>query len=87
MKVVAKPIEMVVWFTVDGCPNPVRFRVMNEDKTFSTIRVDRIMSKDMEKFAGNNMMVFRCQSIIDGREKVYEIKYELNTMKWILFKI
>jgi hypothetical protein len=87
MKVVAKPIDMVVWFSHDGAPNPLKFRVENDDNSFSVIKVDKVLQKDMERLAGNNMLVFRCQSIINGQERVYEIKYELRTCKWILFKI
>ena len=42
---------------------------------------------DKEKLAGNEMLVFKCQSLIDGVLKMFEIKYELRTCKWILFKI
>lgn len=87
MRVVAKPIEMIAWFNIEGIPNPVRFRFQNEEEVWTIIKVDRIITKDIEKLAGNYMYVFRCQSAIDGMEKVYELKYELATCKWILFKI
>lgn len=87
MKVVTKPVEMLALFDIEGCPNPLRFRMANEDRSFAVIRVDRILYRNMEKFAGNNIMVFRCQSNIDGMERVYELKYELRTCRWILFKI
>jgi len=87
MKVVAKPIEMLAWFTCEGPPNPIRFKVTSEDDTFTVIKVDRVITKGLEKLAGNNMFVFKCQSNINGAEKIYEIKYDLRTCKWILFKI
>lgn len=87
MKVVARPIEMVAWFTADGIPHPVRFRIKNTDESFSTIKVDKILFNQSEKLAGNHMIVFRCKSIISGEEKIFEIKYELATCKWILYKI
>lgn len=87
MKVVAKPIEMIAWFTKDGILSPLRFRIEGEDQTVSVIRVDKIIQKDKERFAGNPMMVFKCQSLINGVQKIYEIKYEVNTCKWILFKM
>lgn len=87
MKVIAKSIDMVVWFNEKGEPNPIRFRVTKEDSSFKVIKVDKVLYKEEEKLAGNKMIVFRCQSIIDGVDKVYEIKYELSTCKWILFKM
>lgn len=87
MKVVARPIEMVAWFDKFGNPNPVRFRMTEEGDEQITIKIDRILQRAKEKLAGNNMIVFQCQSCINGLEKVYELKYELSTCKWILFKI
>lgn len=87
MKVVAKPIEMVAWFTEDGVPNPVRFRIKSDDRLMSVIKIDRVVFREKEKLAGNSMIVFRCQSIINNMDRTYELKYEVNTCKWMLYKI
>ena len=87
MKVVAKPIEVVAWFDEKGNVHPVIFKIKNDDESNTVIKIDRIISVDKEKLAGNFMLAFKCQSVINGIERVYEIKYELGTCKWILFKI
>lgn len=87
MKVIAKSIEMVVWFTEDGSPIPLRFRVKGEDGAANVIKIDKIISKEKEKLAGNLMIVFRCQSLINNTIRIYELKYELCTCKWILYKM
>ncbi len=87
MKVVVTPLEMVAWFTQEGVPMPVRFRIVNEEGIYTIIKIDRIISRDKEKLAGNEMLIYRCESMIKGVQKTYEIKYELRTCKWILYKI
>lgn len=87
MKVVAKPIQMIAWYCEDETPNPVRFRIKNKDESYQTIKVDKIINRDIEKLAGNLRHVFTCSSIVNGVEKIFELKYELLTCKWILFKI
>lgn len=87
MKVVAKHIEVVAWFEKSGTPNPVRFRIENEDKSLSIIKIDKIVTMTKEKLAGNDMLVFKCQSLINNLQNLFEIKYEIKTCKWILFKI
>ena len=87
MKVIAKPIEVVSWTDTKGNVNPVRFKIINEDESNSVIRIDKVLTIDKEKLAGNLMLVFKCQSVVNGADKLYEIKYELSTCKWILFKI
>jgi hypothetical protein len=50
------------------------------------IKIDKIIVKDTEKLAGNIMIVYKCQSLIDDTIKLFEIKYEISTCKWIPFK-
>lgn len=85
MKVVAKPIDMVAWFDKDGI-HPTRFKIEGKEGN-EVVKIRKIIKKDLEKFASNPMLVFTCESEINGQLKPYEIKYEINTMKWILFKI
>ncbi|MFT5875547.1 MAG: hypothetical protein ACI8WT_004540 [Clostridium sp.] len=87
VKIVAKQIEMVAWFDKKGVPKPVRFRIQNEDESYRVIKIDKVVTMDKEKLAGNEMLVFKCQSIIEGVMSIFEIKYELKTCKWILYKI
>lgn len=82
-----KPIKMIAWFDEEGIPTPVRYNMTMNDESSVTVRVDRVIQKREEKLAGNRMLVFTCQSIIDDMEKIYEIKYELNSCKWYLFKM
>jgi hypothetical protein len=87
MKVVMKPVKMIAWFTEDGVPTPVRFNIQQNDQSGLTVRIDRIIQKREEKLAGNRMLVYTCQSMINDIERVYEIKYELNSCRWFLYKI
>lgn len=85
MKVVAKPIQMIAWFNKDGSINPIRFKI--EEDGNKVIKVDRILKAERERLAGNIMEKFTCSSVIDGVEKLYEVKYDSKSYKWILFKI
>jgi hypothetical protein len=87
MKILAMPIDMVCWFEKTGIPHPVRFKVASEDESEAVIKVDKVVTVDKEKLAGNEMLVFKCQSVIKGVQRLFELKYELRTCKWILFKI
>jgi hypothetical protein len=87
IKALMQPVDMISWFTRDGVPTPIKYRLSGEDAARLTVRVDRIMERKEEKRAGNRMLVFKCRSMIDGTEKIYEIKYEVNTCRWYLYKI
>lgn len=87
MKVIAKPIEVVSWTDTKGNINPVRFKIVNDDESISVVKIDKVITIDKEKLAGNLMLVYKCQSVVNGADKLYEIKYELSSCRWILFKI
>lgn len=87
MKIVMKPIEMIAWFNNTSHPIPLRFRIESEDKTNSVVKIDKIIFKEEEKIAGNRMVIYRCEGIIDDLKRIFELKYELTTCKWFLFKI
>lgn len=87
MKTIARYIQMISWTDEQGNINPIRFKLTNDDGSCSVIRVDRVLFKEKEKLAGNPMLIYRCQSVISGIERIFELKYELGTCKWMLFNI
>ena len=87
MKVLALPIEMVSYTDNKGSLRPIRFRMQIDEEPMQVVKIDKVIVKETEKIAGNIMIVYKCQSLIDNAIKLFEIKYELSTCKWILFKI
>lgn len=86
MKLVNKNIDMISWTSRDGAVRPVRFR-MEENGEAVVIRVDRILQTDKNKHGGTVTLCFRCSSIIDGIEKIYELTCSCENQRWLLKKI
>ena len=86
MKVVAKGIEMIAYFKSDGVINSIRFRLEEDDKR-EVIKINKIISTNTEKLCGNKMIVFTCSAFINNTEKIFEIKYDVEKCRWMLFKI
>jgi len=87
MKIIAKPVEVIAHTNEKGEIRPYRFRLKLEGEPEKVIKIDRILSKQLEKLAGNPMILYRCAYVENDIEKVLLLKYELNTCKWILFRI
>ena len=87
MKVLEQPIELISYTNDKGDISPLRFRIQIGDEPLKVIKIDKVIFKQLEKFAGNPMILYRCQSREENIEKIFEIKYELNTCKWMLYKI
>lgn len=87
MKVVMEHIDVIACFDQTKGLIPIKFRIKNKDNSENIIKIDKICYQKQEKIAGNPMIIFICQSLINNVLKKYEIKYEINTCKWYLYKI
>ena len=82
LKIYSTPISVLAHFDTIGSPRPYRMTLNDKE-----LRIEQVLSVTEEKLAGNRMLVFRCQSEIKGELRPFEIKYELNTCKWYLWKM
>lgn len=87
MKVVSTPIQAIVHFEAQGKVNPLRFKYIDQDGSENVVKVDKVVSSTNEKYCGNFALLFDCQSVIDGVEKLYQLKYFPLEMTWLLWKI
>lgn len=87
MKIVNMSIDLLCWFDKQGIPHPIRFRLTNKEGSNIVVKVDKVIKQDLEKLAGNRMIVFTCQSVIDNQLKLFVLKYQIDTCKWTLFKV
>jgi len=87
MKVIAKPIEMLSISDSTGDVKPIKFRMKLEDKSLTTIKVDRIIRRDSSKRAGEVAYIYTCESLIQDELKLYELRYTLSSCIWVLYKM
>ncbi|MEL7649205.1 MAG: hypothetical protein AAGU76_14000 [Sedimentibacter sp.] len=78
MKILNEPIKVMAVFYTDGRIEPVKFRF--EDKV---VKIEKIMKTYEESIVGNTRMVFVC--LHNGKD-IFELKYELDSKLWFLFK-
>jgi hypothetical protein len=82
MRSLMQPIEVIAWFDIPGTLRPIRFR-----HDGNVVKVGQIIKISEEKIAGNRMKIYECQSEIHGQMKRFELKFEMGTCKWYLFKM
>ena len=82
MKTQMTPITVLAHFDNNGTPRPIRFKLADKE-----VKIEQVVSVSEEKLAGNRTMIFRCQSEIGGELRPFEIKFELGTCKWYLWKM
>lgn len=87
MKVLMKSVDMICLSSSEGDITPLKFRFQESGGESRIVKIDRIISRKEEKIAGNRMLVFTVQSLMDGIERVFEMKYEIQSFKWYLYKL
>ncbi len=87
MKIIGDEIDVIVKFKRKNKPQPLKFSIGEEGEAIRVIRVDKILYSEEEKLAGLRSYVYRCQSMIDGEEKLFELKYYIQDCRWVLHKI
>lgn len=88
MKIVAKPIKTMVVFEYDNqIPIPCKFKLKEDSGEEIMVTVNRRLGHKKSKTAGVESIIYECQSVIDGVEKRYELKYIINKCQWQLYKI
>lgn len=86
MKILMKPVEMIAHHTTEGSLRPIRFRFM-EEEAYVTVQVKRVITATREKINGRHTLVFLCESAIRGVLRPYELKYDVEAMRWYLYKM
>lgn len=87
MKTLAKPIQMISWTEEDGQIHPLRFRIENKEGSLNVYKITKIYTSDIENIAGNKVYKFTCEINLNGYNKICELRYDLESCRWNLFKL
>lgn len=63
-------------------PIPHKFKIKENGEEETTIVVGNILSKSREKKTGIDTWIYQCQSIVNGIERRYELKYIISRCEW-----
>jgi hypothetical protein len=87
MRILSEPIDALVVFKGREKPKPYKFRYFDQSSAAHEIKIDRILQIDHIKTAGIKALVYRCQSELNGRCILYELKYLVDECRWELYKM
>ncbi len=87
MKILAEPIDALVFFHKGKIPVPYKFKYVQPTGEKETVYVDKILETEEQRIAGIRSLVYKCQSIIGEETKRYELKYIIEEYRWELYKM
>ncbi|MEF9922637.1 MAG: hypothetical protein RR313_03565 [Anaerovoracaceae bacterium] len=87
MKIIAKPIDIIVTFRKRDKPVPYKFKYPKDTGEMQEIKIDKIICVEESNLAGIAALVYTCQTEIDNQLKIYQLKYIIEEYRWELYKI
>jgi hypothetical protein len=87
VKIYDKPIDVIDRINVKGEHTPLKFRVMDEEGAYKSFKIESILCKDELKIRGQRVLVFECTTIINDVVMPLQLRFNVTSCKWVLFKI
>ncbi|WP_105617523.1 hypothetical protein [Vallitalea okinawensis] len=87
MKVINRSIDVITWTKDDGSIYPFKFRITEDSDERHTYNIDKILTIDEDKILGKPIYKYTCLIQMSNIQKICEIRYHKDTMKWSLFKV
>ena len=88
MTLINKPIEVAAYLDSAGIIKPLRFKNLNEDGSKTLFQIQRSIRRDKEKIGENSYMyTFTCEVLVDGKTVLCDLKYNVQTKEWVLFRM
>ena len=80
-------IEMISVCGVDGSLTPLRFRLEDEEQQLQTIAIRQVVCSNRIQYAGVDAIQYLCKAEVEGKEKLFELRYTIRTHCWSLFRV
>lgn len=80
------PVQVIVYCDAGGELRPLRFRYEDVQHQVHTVHVDQVTDSRKVEFVGIEAMLYLCKARENGKEHLYELKYTVQTHKWVLFR-
>ena len=80
-------IEMISVCGVDGSLTPLRFRLEDAEHHLCTVAIRQVVCSSRIQYAGVDAIQYLCKAEVQGREKLFELRYSVRSHSWSLFRV
>ena len=80
------PVQVLSSCNTDGQLQPLRFRFEDSEHQLHTVHITEIIDSRFVEYVGIETFVFLCKALLEGAEKLYELRYTVRTHRWTLFR-
>lgn len=87
MPMVNKPVEVIIEVDIKGNIKPMKMRYEDENGELQVVKFDSAAEIPVPLYDKKSYKKFSCSCIVDGIKRTYELKYFIQTCKWIICKV
>ena len=81
------PVDVICMCSANGDIRPLRLRMTDEKHQLMRIDIDEVINIRPVQYVGIEAKIFLCRATMDGRQKLFELKYTIRTHSWCLMRM
>lgn len=86
MKILMKPVDMVVHFDENGLSRPLRLRTFDPEGLPLVIKIVEVFSKSQESIGKEKWILYRCRCVLNDMSRSIELKFNCSSCVWYIYK-
>lgn len=87
MKIVDKSVQVITTTDGAGIVKPVCFFITDDSEVVNVINVERLVRRDKEKIGEDYIYTFTCEIIRDNMKMLCDLRLNLTTEEWSLYRM
>ena len=80
------PVDVISICSAGGDIRPLRIRLEDDEHQLLRIDIDEVISVKCIQYVGIEAQIFLCRATIQGRRRLFELKYTIRTHSWCLMR-
>lgn len=81
------PVRMLTECGPDGTLQPIRFRLEDEAHQLRTVSIKQVVSAHEVQYVGIEAIIFLCKGDFGGIERLFELRYTVQSHRWTLLRM
>lgn len=80
------PVDVIAICSANGDIRPLRFRMEDEEHRLLRVDIDEVISEKPVQYVGIEAKIFLCRATVQGKKRLFELKYTIRSHSWCLHR-
>lgn len=80
------PVDVIAICSANGDIRPLRFRMEDKEHRLLRVDIDEVISEKPVQYVGIEAKIFLCRATVQGKKRLFELKYTIRSHSWCLHR-